>query len=465
LHWMDAVELSRLVREKQISPKEILAAHLEMIKSHNPHLNAVITLVDEETLKNQAEHAEKQVMDGEWSGDLHGIPLLIKDNVYTKGIRTTMGSYLYKDYVPEEDAVLVERLKNAGAIIIGKSNLPEFGLLPVTDNLLFGPTSNPFDLERTCGGSSGGSAAAVSAGMVPLATGNDVGGSIRIPASFCGVYGFKPSFGRVPSYPKMPGFETIYHEGAITRSVNDAALMLKIITGADARDRFSLPLEPLSREAVKDKPGKINVAICNDLGYISRVSAKVREALLKAARVFEDYGCPVEEISLDLPDMKPLLEMQSMVEVVTANENRLEEWKKSCYPKLYPMLEKAHNIKACEMARLQFLKDELWSKIWPLFKTYDLLVTPTTPGTAFKSGAGGPIGPGEIEGEIYKGLSWMGFTYPFNFTGLPAASIPGGYDDNGLPVGVQFVGFRYRDDLVLNASAAFERAYPWKKNQ
>ncbi len=462
LCWLDATALAGLIQEKKVSPREIMTGCLERISSLNPRLNAIVTLEEEETLQQQAALAEKKVAAGTCTGPLPGVPFLVKDNVYTRGMRTTMGSRLFEHYGPAEDAVLVERLKGAGAIVIGKSNLSEFGLLPVTDNVLFGSTQNPWDLHRTSGGSSGGSAAALAAGMVPLATGNDAGGSIRVPASYCGVYGIKPSFGRIPSHPKLTGWETLVHEGPLTRSVADAALMLQILAGPDERDRLSLP--SCRSDDFQVESGGVQgmkIACCVNLGY-THVHPDVAGAVLTAARVFEEMGAEVEELTLDLPDMLDLLQAMTVVAAVTAHEDRLEEWQRGCYPKIHSIFAQADHYTARDMVRLGRSKEVLWTRLKEIFAAYELLLLPTTPTAAFPFVPGGNIGPREIIGQKVRSLSSLEFTCPFNFTGQPAASVPCGFDPEGLPLGLQIVGRRFAERAVLRASAAFEEARPWK---
>ncbi len=463
LYWLDAIDLAQRIKEKVVSPVEIINNCLDRITSINPQINAIVTMEEAGTLQSLASQAEEQVVKGNKMGPLHGVPFLAKDNVYTKGMRTTMGSKLFEQFVPAEDAVLVERLKGAGAILIGKSNLSEFGLLPVTDNLLFGSTQNPWDLKRTSGGSSGGSAAAVAAGLVPLSTGNDAGGSIRVPASFCGVYGLKPSFGRIPCYPKMPGWEHLVHEGPITRSVVDAALMLNVMAGPDERDRFSLPFLPVDYvTAVEEEIKGMKIACCTDMGY-TRVDPQVRDGVRNAAQIFEGLGAHVEEITLDIPDMMEILKAITIVDAVTANENRLEEWKQQCYPRFKGMVEQADQYSARDMSRMGFQKENLWSGIRAVFERFDVMITPATPVTAFPFVSLGHPGPKDIDGQKVSSLSSLSFTDPFNFTGQPAASVPCGYDANGLPIGMQIIGRRFDDYTVIKTSAAFERAFPWKE--
>ncbi|MDO9573851.1 MAG: amidase, partial [Candidatus Contubernalis sp.] len=265
--WSSGLDIIQAIKKKEVSPVEVLHIYLDRIKEMKPSINAMVTLT-EKLARTQAKKAEESILKGEPLGLLHGVPVTLKDNIFTQGIKTTFGSKLYENFVPDSDAVLVERLKKAGAIILGKTNTPEFGLLPITDNLIFGSTQNPWDHNKTSGGSSGGSAAAVSAGLCPISIGNDTGGSIRIPASLCGVYGLKPSFGRIPIYPRLPGWDTLIHEGPITRTVADAALTLEVLAGPDERDRLSLPAAATDYLSTLNKGVKgLTVAYSHDLGY------------------------------------------------------------------------------------------------------------------------------------------------------------------------------------------------------
>ena len=298
---MSAVDLANQIREKKISPVEVVKDLLGAIDRVNPEINAYVT-VDKEGALAQAKKAEKAVMEGLDLGPLHGVPLSVKDAAFTKGIRTTMGSKLMEDFIPEEDAEFVARLKRAGAIVIGKTNTPEFATVPYTENLIFGVTRNPWNLARSTGGSSGGAAAAVAAGLGPLATGNDVGGSIRIPASCCGVFGIKPQYGRVPNFPIFHLWESMLHEGPITRTVQDAALMLEIMAGPHPGDRHSL-LPPVGnlRGSLRNGVKGLKMAWSADLGF-ARVSREVREVCEKAARKFIDLGANVEESDPGFPN-------------------------------------------------------------------------------------------------------------------------------------------------------------------
>ena len=457
-YWNSSVDLVDKVKKKEISPVEVLQCYLDRIEKVNPQINAIVTLI-EETARTQAKKAEESLFNGKPIGPLHGVPITLKDNIFTRGIKTTCGSKLYENFVPDRDAVLVERLKGAGAIILGKTNMPEFGLLPITDNLLFGSTQNPWDYKKTSGGSSGGSAAGVAAGLCPISIANDTGGSIRIPSSLCGVYGLKPSFGRVPSYPRRPGWFTLFHEGVVTRKVADAALTLEIIAGPDERDRLSLPAAEYDYLSNLYRGVKgFNAAYSHDLGYAA-VDPEIKDITCKAALFFEDLGCKVEEIKPDLPDMLNALERISIINAIIANEQQLNEWKEVAYPAYQYIFEKVSNIDNKDIERDQFVREQiLWDKVRRIFNKYDLLLTPASSVAAFDSGAGGPIGPTVIDNREVSEYFWTSLADLFNFTGQPAASIPCGFTKSGLPVGLQIVGKRYSDLTVLQASAALEEA-------
>lgn len=461
--WKSGVELAYDIRKRRVSPVEVVGAYLDRIQKINPLINAIVTLT-EDLAMSEAKTAEEKLYSGEELGLLHGVPVIIKDNVFTRGIKTTFGSRLMENFIPEEDSILVERLKAAGAIILGKTNLSEFALLPITDNLVFGPTRNPWNLKKTSGGSSGGSAAAVAAGLSPMATGNDAGGSIRIPASLCGVFGLKPSFGRVPCYPKLNGWGTLLHEGPIARTVADAAMMLQIMAGPDERDLFTLPESNTNYVDSLDIGVKgLKVAYSPDLGYAA-VDPEIKAITCKSSHVFKELGCHVEEVNLGLPDMLDALQLLVTAGVITANEEKLIEWGEKIYPALRPIFSKALTINWNDLVKIQFRKEEIWEILRCIFEKYDLLLTPTSAVAAFDV-AEGYIGPHVIGGKKVRQLSWIAFTYPFNFTGQPAASVPCGFTSEGLPVGLQIVGKRYNELTVLRASAAFEEARPWKHHR
>lgn len=461
---MSAIELSQAYAKGELSPVDVLEEILSRVKRYNPELNAIVTLTEAGAMAS-ARKAAKDIKDGKKVGPLTGVPITIKDLVYTKGIRTTFGSKLYENYVPEEDAVIVERLRKAGAVIIGKTNVPEFGLIAYTDNQVFGAARNPWDKSRTTGGSSGGAAAAVASGFGPIASGSDGGGSIRIPANFCGVYGIKPSFGRVPDYPSLSMWETLSCDGPITRAVSDAAATLDIIAGPDERDRFSLPATgERYLENIDKGIDRANIAYTPSLGYAA-VDVDIENLTRKAAFSFEMLDCKVTEIKPDLPNMENDLINLTVARTVATIDKRLEEWKKVLYPYYSSFLALEPGLKARDIIRIEYKREELWKRMRKIFEQYNLLLTPVTAVAAFEIQPNAAGTPSKIAGKGVGPIAWMPFTYPFNFTGQPAASIPIGFTSKGLPVGLQIIGNRYDDMGVLKASRAYEKVHPWQNKR
>ena len=447
--WESAIEIVSKLKAGEIKPLELVEDCLKRIEELDDKINAFVTL--NESVKEDAKNVDPRT-------PLAGLPVAIKDNVETRGIRTTYCSKLYENYVPEEDSVLVERLKKAGALILGKTNLPEFGLIAYTDNLLFGPTRNPWDLSKTVGGSSGGSAAAVASGMVPVASGNDGGGSIRIPASFCGLYGFKPSFGRIPCYPTLPVFIGLVSEGFLTRYVEDTALMLDLVKGKDDRDMYSFPDDGISYlKAIEEEPDKIKIAFSPDLGYAT-VDPEVLEIVREAAFCLEKFG-EVEEVKISIPNLEMDMITKVVLEMATYMGDKTEEWLKVAYPPYRTFFALASSFTYREYIKIEERRLELWKSLKKVFENYDFLVTPTVAVKPFEIGK---IGPDEIAGKPTTPIGWLPFTFPFNFTGQPAASIPAGFTRDGLPVGMQIVGKHYDDVGVLKISKAYQNVRPWQ---
>ena len=399
-------------------------------------------------------------MKGEQLGPLHGVPVSIKDLIFTRGVRTTGGSKIYENFIPQQDAIVVERLKAGGAIIVGKTNTPEFGWLGVTENRLFGATRNPWNLERTSGGSSGGAAASVAAGMGPLAIGSDGGGSIRTPSSFCGVFGLKPSCGRVPQGPGFPGgWGTLSHVGPITRTVRDAALMMEVIAGRDDRDRHSLPETNLHYLPLDADVKGLKIAWSSDLGY-AVVDPQVLKVTEAAAKTFANLGATVEAAGPKLRSRELEWAFRLVVAISEAAtlQDKIEEWQEQIDPGLVLLIDRFKDRLGTEYVQALYEFDECWRSIRSVFEQYDLLLTPVLAVPPFGLGQ---MGLREINGTRVSLLGWMPFTYPFNITGQPAASIPCGWTDDGLPIGLQIVGRRFDDATVLRAAAAFEQAVPW----
>jgi aspartyl-tRNA(Asn)/glutamyl-tRNA(Gln) amidotransferase subunit A len=462
--YRPAADIAADVAARRISPVEVVVALLARIDRLNPVLNAYCTLDSERALED-ARSAEAAVMRGDPVGPLHGVPLSIKDLIATRGIRTTRGSKLWADWVPDQDAPVVERVRAAGAIVLGKTNTPEIGWKGATDNPLFGPSRNPWDTGRTPGGSTGGGSAQVAAGLGPIAIGTDGGGSIRIPASFTGCYGFKPSFGRVAMYPQSPN-ASVAHCGPLTETVRDAALALSVLAGPDDRDRLSLPavslnyLEAVSEHAIDNSLRGLKVAWCADFGWdYWSVDPEVQSATHAAALRFANFGCEVEEVR---PDWLGPMEAWNSIfygGIVGQIGPRLAATRDLLDPGLVQIIEAYESDSLQDYLQAEIARAAFWDQVRYFFATYALLLTPTLPLPAF------PVGldaPGVVPGRLPNGLGWSMFTYPFNLTGQPAASLPCGFTSHRLPIGLQVVGRRHADALVLTASAAFERAFPWQ---
>ena len=460
LCYQPATDLARDIAGRRLSPVEVIDAYLGRIARLNPRLNVYCTLATDEA-REAAKRAESAVMRGERLGPLHGVPVSIKDLIVTRGLRTTRGSRLFEHApAPDHDAPVVERLRAAGAVIVGKTNTPEFGWKGVTDNQVFGPTRNPWNLERTPGGSSGGASAQVAAGLGPIAIGTDGGGSIRIPASFAGCYGFKPSFGRVPVYPPSPN-EPIAHTGPLANTVRDAALAMSVIAGPDDRDRNSFP--PASVDYVGACDGgvrNLRVGWSANLGY-GVVDSEVGQQAEAAARRFEELGCRVETVE---PRWSfPLEAWNAFFDggLVAFLAPRVDE-RNLLDPGLARIVERLEGDRMIGYVQAQFARNAFWDEVRRWFETYDLLLTPTMPIPAFEVMHDTP---GVAPGRLPEGLGWSFLTFPFNLTGQPAASVPCGFTRAGLPVGLQVVGRRHDDITVLRASAAFEAASPWQRRR
>lgn len=397
-------------------------------------------------------------MRGDELGPLHGIPLSVKDLMTTKGVRTARGSKLYEHYVPDEDAPSVMRARAAGAVILGKTNTPEFGWKGDSDNPVFGPTYNPWDQSKTAGGSSGGAAAAIAAGLGPLAIGSDGAGSIRIPASFCGIVGLKAQLWRVAAYPSS-ATETISHTGPMTRTVRDTALLLGAMAGPDERDRLSLPDSGVDYlAACEGGVGGVRAAWSPDLGFAA-VDPEVAEIAAGAARRFASLGCEFDEVNPGFDD--PIdAELVIFYAGVGANIMDLSPERRAVVdPGLLRAIDEEMTGKtAFDYARAIVARQAFYDQVRRFFDRYELLLTPSIAVPAFPVGSEGPF---SVNGRAVKRFGYTPFTYPFNLTGHPALTVPAGFTKGGLPVGLQIVGRRYGEATVLRAGAAFEDAFPW----
>ena len=437
-------------RTRTLSPVEVTEAVLGRIGALNPRLNA-FNLVSDHAM-DEAKASEARWCRGQPNGLLDGVPVSIKDLILTKGWPTLRGSKTISPKGPwNDDAPAAARLREHGAVLLGKTTTPEFGWKGVTDSPLTGTTRNPWNPDKTPGGSSGGAAAAVACGMGPLAVGTDGGGSIRIPCSFTGLFGIKPSFGRVPAWPLSP-FGTVAHVGPISRDVTDAALMLTVMSLPDARDWHALPYEPRDYRAglgtgVRD----LRIAYSSNLGYAD-VDAEVADIVRKSIPVFADLGAKVEEKHPGFDNAGPLFQTHWFA--AAAALMRTVKDRKDVDPGLLEVAAQGAKITAAELLEAQMKRGALGMHMNLFHRDYDLLLTPTLAVAAFDVGQETPV----------KGrwTDWTPFTYPFNLTGQPAASIPCGFTRAGLPVGLQIVGPRFADALVLRAARAFETARPIK---
>lgn len=466
LSLLDATTIAARVASRELSPVEITEAALAAIAAINPVLHP-FTEVAADQARAAAADVEKSVLAGKPAGSLAGVPVPIKDLVLTRGIRTTFGSRLYEHYVPEQDDIVVERLRAAGAIIIGKTNVAEFGYGGIGHNPVFPTTRNPWNPALTSGGSSAGSAVAVATGIAPMAIGSDGGGSIRLPASFNGLFGMKASMGRVPLWPGcrdetlpgVSGWESIEHLGPISRTVADAALMLSVIAGPDPRDRHSIPcgdVDWLGSVRPVDRLG-LRIAYCADWGG-RPLDPEVRAVCAAAAERFASaLGCIVEEVpppfGWEIDAFRTIVAMDTdiaglrrvITETGLAVRPRLQELLDNP-PSAEAMLDAGHRRRAAANAMARFMS------------RYDLLLTPTVSCLPFAIDLDGP---GQIDGIAVGDDEWTPAEFPANLTGQPSASVPAGWSSSGLPVGLQLTGRHLADFTVLQASAAWERVLPW----
>jgi amidase len=466
--YTPALILADMIRKKTISPVEVTKRFLDRIEKVNPAINAFVTLVPDQAMA-AARQAETAVMKKQTLGPLHGVPVGIKDITPTKGIRTTYGSLLYKDNVPDVDAIIVGRLKKAGAIIVGKTNTPEFAAGASTINKVAGITRNPWNTDYTCGGSSGGSAAALVAGMLPIATGNDLGGSLRIPASFCGVVGFRTSPGLVPGWPNELNWDNQNIEGPMARTIGDIALMLQVIAGPDDRSPISLEvprndfdfLKLVRNPAIKGA----RVAWSDNLG-LTRVEPEVLKVARSSMDVFQKLGCTVEEASPDFSRTKETaltLRGQRYAALYQDALDKNPEFRKLVNPLVIGNVESALKLTIRDVARADRERSDLWNRVQVFFDKYDYLVTPTVPIPPFTAEA---VFPKEINGiPMENYVDWVMLTYAITLTGLPAISIPCGWTEKGFPVGIQIVGRWHREDTVLKAAATCEQVIAWSKRK
>jgi aspartyl-tRNA(Asn)/glutamyl-tRNA(Gln) amidotransferase subunit A len=451
-------EIVDLLARRELSPVELMRTTLDRIDATSKELNAFVALRDRDSLLLDASASEERIARKE-GRPLEGVPLGVKDLEDVEGLVTSEGSVPFRDNLATRDSVQVTRLKAAGAIVVGKTNAPEFGYTALTKNLLFGVTRNPWNPERTPGGSSGGSSAAIAGGVIPLVTASDGGGSVRLPASFTGCFGLKPSYGRIPheSVELWTMDDTSVH-GPLTRTVEDAALHLDVAVGPHPLDPNSLPHPGLSyRDALRDLPPGLRIGYSPDLGY-AVVQSDIAEIVYDAARAFEEMGHRFGELKEGLPELGRDWGMVGAFELLGRIEHLLPEREGEFGRSFIRGVKAGREMTPQLWGNVRRRRAELNRWCAEVFGRYDLLLTPTVPFDA--PPAKGPF-PEQTEGRTQPMASVGSFTIPFNLSWHPAATVRAGLSKAGLPVGLQIVGPRHRDDLVLQAAFAFERARPW----
>lgn len=472
---LSASEDAKGIRNGEISPVELVEASLDRIEKRNEEVNAFITVLADHA-REAALAAERSLTTNRPLGPLHGVPVAVKDLFdFKQGVRNTFGSVPLSKFVADRTSLHIERLEQAGAIIIGKTNTPEFGHKGITDNLLVGPTRNPFDLTKNAGGSSGGSAAAVADHMVAIAQGTDGGGSVRIPAALCNVVGFKPTFGRIadPVRPDaLAAISPFQHHGSIARTVEDAALLFSVMTGPHPRDPFSLPVTGEDFVgAVRSPVDGLRVAFSSNWGDFPvdpAVSLVIDEAVTALSNIVEvehvdmNLGIPHDQLCELWLRMSGLICVDIFNSFEKNGVNLLRDHRADITPELVEIVERAKKLSLADVKTDQILRTGVLDSIQDVLDNFDLIVTPTVAVAGIENAANGlTVGPTSVNGQYVNPLLGWCLTHPLNFSGHPAISVPAGLTPDGLPVGLQLVGRRFADSQVLALAAAFERLRPW----
>jgi amidase len=451
---MSATDMAAEIRAGHLSAREVMQAHLARIESVNPKVNAIVTLHAEQAMAAAASADEAQAK-GAVLGPLHGLPVAHKDLILTKGMRTTYGSRVHEHFVPTQSALVVERQQQAGAISIGKTNTPEFGAGSQTFNAVFGATRNPYDLSKTCGGSSGGSAVALATGMVPLADGTDMGGSLRCPANFCNVVGLRPSAGRVPQVPALDAWETLSVTGPMARNVSDLALYLSVMAGPDARDPLAIAEDGARFRAslARDFKGA-RIAWSSTMGGLP-VDRRVMRAIDAQRRLFEDLGCVTEDACPDFRDAHDVFMAQRAYAFESKLGAVMDQHPGVLKDTVVWNIEEGRKLNASQLARASKLRTALFQRMYQFMQNYDFIVLPVNQVPPF------PIEQPyitEIDGvQMESYIEWMRSCYLITATGHPAVSMPCAFTDDGLPVGLQIVGRHQGEFALLQMAHAFEQ--------
>jgi len=459
--FMTAVEMVNCLRSGDLSAREIMVAHLDQIKRINPKVNAIVTLRAEEAMK-QAAVADEAIVHRKEVGPLHGLPIAHKDLTLTKGIQTTFGSPLFQDFIPDQDGLIIERLKQAGAITVGKTNTPEFGAGSQTYNEVFGETLNPYDISKTCGGSSGGAAVALACGMQPIADGSDMGGSLRNPANFCNVVGFRPSPGRVPVWPSLTGWFPISVQGPMARTVEDVSLVLSAIAGPDPRSPISISESgDVFRQSLDRDFSGIHIAWSQDLGEFP-VDKRITETIEGQKSVFESIGCVITDDQPDFTDADEIFKIWRAWQFELAYAELLETHRDQIKDTVVWNIEEGQKLRGVEIGRAEIKRTQLYQRIREFMEKSEFLVLPVSQVPPFDIRQRYVTEINGVDMETY--IDWMKSCYYISVTGLPSISVPCGFTSEGLPVGIQIVG-RHQDDFgVLQLAYAFEQSTGfWKQ--
>ena len=458
LHYLTISEAAPLIESKQLSPVELVKAHLERIEQTDARLNSFVTLLAEEATEAAAA-SEAEIQNGDHRGLLHGIPIGLKDLYYTKGIRTTIGSKIMRDFIPEYDAAVTERFRDAGAILVGKLQMHEFALGATSENPHDGPAHNPWDTMRITGGSSGGSGSSVAAGQCMAALGSDTGGSVRIPASACGIVGLKPTFGRISRIGVFPLANSLDTVGPMTRTVRDTAIVMNAVAGYDERDQSSAdrPDEDFTRLLGQDISG-LRIGVPQDYFY-DMIDDEVSAAVQKAARKLKELGAHVEECSI--PALNDSISISGTILLTEAAEIHLDNLRERADdfdPAVRGRLEEGAMTPAVSYIAAQRARTEFNRAIAEAMQTYDILLAPTTALGAPKLGDRVVDVGGVQEAKL---AIMPRLTRPHNICGIPTVSVPCGFTSDGLPIGMQLAARSFEDALALQVADAYEQATDW----
>lgn len=451
---LSAIELRHHISHGDLTPTDLVDACIDRIETFNPRINAVVTK-NYDQARSEADAATRSVRSGDALQPLHGLPVLIKDLSDTKGLRTTYGSRCFAEHVPTEDSILVDRLRKAGAIVLGKTNTPEFGAGANTNNLVFGPTGNPYDPEKTSGGSSGGSAAALACDMVPIATGSDLGGSLRIPASFCGVVGMRPSPGLVPSKAHVSGFSQLWTDGPMARNVDDLGLLLSVICAFDPRDPLSTPASQFDYNNFSRRKdwSDVRIGFSTDLG-VAAIDSEIHAVFEDRKEMIGRNFRNLHDLNIDLSDATGIFQVLRAQSLYAAHGNLAREKPDLIGTNVRSNILEAEALTLADVARADASHTHLYRRFQALFDDVDFLICPATAVSPFPVEENHPL---EINGRPLNGYyAWYAVTWALSLTGCPIVTIPCGFDHNGMPFGIQIIGQRHSDVDLLRFSRFLE---------